>query len=77
MNPSTYWIDRTLIALRQAQDGAIIASGNATELLVSGDDVVVHSQYDTFDDQRVRQAELVALLSDWRDEVVSDLESAR
>jgi hypothetical protein len=76
VNPSTYWLDRTLAAIEGANDGAIVASGNATELVVYGQDVVVHSQYDTFDDQRVRRADLVALLNQWRAEVVSELKSA-
>jgi hypothetical protein len=76
VNPSTYWLDRTLAAIDGANDGAIVASGNATELVVYGQDVVVHSQYDTFDEQRVRRADLVALLNQWRAEVVSELKSA-
>jgi hypothetical protein len=76
VNPSAYWIDRTLAALDQAQDGAIVAAGNAAELLVSGEDVVAHSQHDAFEDQRVRQSDLVALLNRWRAAVVSELESA-
>jgi hypothetical protein len=76
VNPSACWIDRTLAALDQAQDGVIVASGNAAEPLVSGEDVVAHSQYDTFEDQHVRQSDLVALLSRWRAAVVSELESA-
>ncbi|MDQ1746216.1 MAG: hypothetical protein QOD07_479 [Frankiaceae bacterium] len=68
-NPSTYWIDLTLTALAAADDGEVIGSGNATDLLLDGDEVVAHAQYDTFDDQRMPRHDFVAILTQWRAEV--------
>lgn len=73
VNPSAYWIDRTLAALDHAVDDAIVASGNVTELVVSGDDVVARSQYETFDDQRASRRDLDAVLRQWRAEVIREL----
>jgi hypothetical protein len=72
VNPSTYWIDQTLSALNTAQDKAVIASGNATDLLVEGTQVVAHAQYDTFDDQRMPKEHFVTILTRWRAEVTGD-----
>jgi hypothetical protein len=71
INPSTYWIDRTMARLMDAQDGSIVASGNATDLISAGNEVVAHSQYDTFADQSVPRADLVYVLNRWRAEVTT------
>ena len=70
VNPSTYWIDRTLPAIALEPEGTIVASGNATDLVLHGDGLIAHSRYEMFDDQHVDGHELVKLLDRWRDVVL-------
>ena len=72
IDPSVYWIDETLAALKQGAIGTIVASGNTTDLVLDAGTVVARSQYEMFDDQHVETAELVDLLHRWRT-VVLDL----
>jgi hypothetical protein len=72
VNTSTYWIDQTLSALNRAQAGTVIASGNATDLLVGANQVIAHAQYDTFDDQPVAKQDFVEILTRWRAQVTGD-----
>ncbi len=72
INPSTFWIDRTLAAIERGRSGEIVAAGNQTDLVVDGGGLVAHSQHELFDDQHVEKAELVDLLHRWR-VVVLDL----
>jgi hypothetical protein len=73
INPSSYWIDRTLAELESTNSG-VIASGNAWDLLIEDGDVVARSQYAVVEPERVPVAEFVATLEQWRDEVVKDRE---
>ena len=66
VNPSTFWIDRTLTAIELELNHTIVASGNATDLVLHGDELVAHSHYEMFDDQHVARRELVELLKRWR-----------
>ena len=66
INPSTFWIDRTLAAIEQGPTGAIAAAGNSTDLVLDAEGLVAHSQYEMFDDQHVERVELVDLLRRWR-----------
>ena len=75
VNPSTFWIDRVLAAIDREPDGAIVASGNMTDLVLEADVLVAHSHYELFNDQRVGRAELVALLRRWRVVVLDTLET--
>lgn len=70
VNPSTYWIDRTLRAIALGPDGTIVASGNMSDLVLDGEELVARSQHEMFDDQRVHRLELVELLGQWRALVV-------
>lgn len=70
VNPSTYWIDRTVAALSSARDGEVVASGNSTELVVEADHVVARSQYETFVEQRLSRTAALDVLGQWRAEVV-------
>jgi hypothetical protein len=71
---STYWIDRTLDALKEASgSGTVIASGNATELILDGEQVVARSQYEVRDDERMHSAEFEAGLRAWRRATVERL----
>lgn len=74
VNPSTYWIDRTLTALRDAKDGDRIASGNAWNLVLEREEVLAHSQYgeEVATDQRLSLGDFVGLLEAWRAEVARD-----
>ena len=76
VNPSTCWIDRTVAALSSARDGEVVASGNASDLVVEADEVVARSQYDTCDDERLPRSDLLDVLAQWRAEVVRVLSSA-
>lgn len=72
INPSTFWIDRTLAAVEKGPTGVIAAAGNSTDLVLVAAGLVARSQYEMFDDQHVERAELVDLLQRWR-VVVLDL----
>jgi hypothetical protein len=50
INPSTFWIDRTLAAIEQGPTGTIVAAGNITDLVLDAGGLVAHSQYETFND---------------------------
>jgi hypothetical protein len=76
VNPSTYWIDRTLTSLSSG-DGGLIASGNAWDLLVENGCVVARSQYDVAEPQRVPIGDFIATLTLWRKEVINDREQDR
>lgn len=77
VNPSTSWIDRCLADLDGAADGTVVASGNATDLVVDGDDVVAHSHHAMFDNQRVTRSDLVDLLARWHASVVEHVRAGR
>lgn len=68
MNPSTYWIDRTLSSLAHGEER--IASGNAWDLLLEDGYVVARSQYDVADPQQIAVNDFVDALDRWRQEVV-------
>jgi hypothetical protein len=64
---STYWIDQTLDALDKATgSGTVIASGNASELIRDGEQVVARSQYELWDDERMDSDEFRTGLRAWR-----------
>lgn len=75
VNPSAYWIDRTLTSL--AKGDVRIASGNAWDLLGEGGHVVAQSQYDVAEPERVRVDDFVDTLDRWRQEVIKDREKRR
>jgi hypothetical protein len=72
VNPSTYWIDRTLAAITRGPVRTVVASGNSTDLVPYNSGLVAHSHHEMFDDQLVERHELVDLLDRWR-AVVLDL----
>ena len=76
VNPSTYWIDRTLTSLTNGE-GGWIASGNAWDLLVEDGNVVARSQYAVGEPDRVSIDDFIDTLTRWRQEVVNDREQAR
>lgn len=65
-NPSTYWIDRALLAVDAGIGEQPFLWGNGTELRLSGDQVVAHSQYEAFEDKAMPAADFVQLLKAWR-----------
>lgn len=75
VNPSTYWIDRTLRSLEEGDER--IASGNAWDLLVESGHVVAQSQYGMAEPVRVRVDDFVDTLDRWRQEVIKDREKHR
>ena len=71
---STYWIDRTLDALQAASGPrTVIASGNASELVLDEGKVVARSQYEVWDDERMDSDEFEAGLRAWRKTTVQRL----
>lgn len=73
INPSSYWIDRTLGAIEQGATGTIVASGNSTDLVLDAYGLVAHSQYEMFEDQHVERSVLVDLLVRWRAVIIDVL----
>ena len=72
--PSTYWLDRALLAVAEDQDrdtGRPFLWGNATELLLLGGEVVARALYETFDDEQMPEEEFKRILGAWRSRVVS------
>jgi hypothetical protein len=68
---STYWIDRTLRALRQGvEDGLALTSGNSTEIVMGRGVVIARSLYELFDDEPMDRDVFEGLLLAWRAEVV-------
>ena len=65
-NPSTYWIDRALLAVDSGTREQPFLWGNGTELRLSGDEVVAHSQYEAFEDQGMPLTDFIQLLKAWR-----------
>ena len=70
VNPSTYWIDRTLASLATGEQ--LIASGNAWDLIVEYGSVRARSQYDVAEPEGIPVEEFVATLEAWRQEVIED-----
>ena len=71
--PSAFWIDRTLAALERPSTGgpeAVIAEGNAVQLLRSDAAVVARSLYELWDDQTMPLREFVQVLLAWRTTVL-------
>lgn len=73
--PSTYWIKEAETGLRQAADGDVILFGNSTSLIKSGDDVVAHSLYELFDNEKMPVEEFRSGLHAWRDAIDAAAES--
>jgi hypothetical protein len=71
VNPSTYWIDRTLTSLSHGEGGRI-AGGNAWDLLVEDGNVVARSQYAVGEPDPVSIDDFIDTLTRWRQEVVND-----
>ncbi len=71
VDPSTYWIDRTLTSLSNGEGGRI-ASGNAWDLLVENGNVVARSQYAVSEPERVPIDDFIDTLTQWRQEVIND-----
>lgn len=72
-SPSTYWIDATLQrldALQTASRDGYVMGGNESQLLREGDQVVAHSIYELFENERMPAAAFRAVLEGWRDEVL-------
>jgi hypothetical protein len=68
---STYWIDHVLDGVATGRtDGKALSSGNSTELVLEGDDVVARSLYELFGDERMELKEYTELLQAWRAQVV-------
>jgi hypothetical protein len=65
-NPSTYWIDRALLAVDEGIGEQPFLWGNGTELRLTGDQVVAHSQYEAFEDKAMPVADFIQLLKAWR-----------
>ncbi len=70
VNPSTYWIDRTLTSLSNGEGGRI-AGGNAWDLLVENGSVVARSQYAVAEPERVPVDDFIDTLTQWRQEVIN------
>jgi hypothetical protein len=74
VSPSPYWIDAALSRLEEQQarnaSGRFIW-GNESALLLEGDQIVAHSLYELFDDERMPVAMFLRILGGWRQQVVS------
>ena len=73
-NPSGYWLDAALVALRSAPGEGpwAVASGNHTQLVRMGEDVVATSMYELWESQTMPVPELVRVLTHWRLQVGQD-----
>lgn len=72
---STYWIDRTLTALANGgPPGTVLASGNATSLILTEDGVCAHSHYEVFEDEQMPIPDFAQGLRDWRGATMALLE---
>jgi hypothetical protein len=76
INPSTYWIDRTLATLYESKPDAtgLIATGNAWDLIVENADIVARSQYEVGEPERLSVEQFIDTLVRWRDEVTRERE---
>ena len=70
-HPSTYWIDRAHLAVDAGTGEQPFLWGNGTELRLSGDQVVAHSQYEAFEDKAMPVADFIRLLNAWRAAVLA------
>lgn len=67
---SAYWIDALSAALDNPPSaGRALIWGNATEMLLDGEDVVASSLYELFDAERLPIATVRAILADWKIQV--------
>lgn len=70
---STYWIDHAIARIHSASAKAL-GGGNATSLIRVGDEVIAHSDYELFEDERMSVAEFLNGLELWREAVQSAID---